>query len=106
MTLSDSELRVVGPKLVRKLTVTELRVASDATTFTLGAAETKTPCRLDGSGTAQRIACAGEPAPFALRELHPGSDDAEIASIEQQLPRGVEARGSQRIYLARADLAH
>jgi hypothetical protein len=85
MTLSSSEVRMLGAEAVRFVQVTELAVANGRTTFVADFEGRRTRCSLEPEHAAQRFTCFGERLPFTLRELLPPADNAEMALMEQQI---------------------
>lgn len=85
MTISNSEVRMLGVRAVRFVPITELAVANGRTTFVANFEGRATHCSLEAEQAAQRFTCFGELLPFTLRELLPPADDADMALMEQQI---------------------
>jgi hypothetical protein len=85
MTLSRSELRLVGVEAVRALRVQRLLVDGGRTTFAVDFDGRPSNCSLEPAPRGLTFTCFDEPAPFKLRELQPASDSTEIAALEQQI---------------------
>ena len=85
MAISSSEMRMLGVKTVRLVQVTEMTVANGRTTFVGNFEGRATRCSLEPEQAAQRFTCFGERLPYALRELLPPADNADMALMEQQI---------------------